>query len=338
MNHKLQQLLLDKIIARFSKKVEAVDTLAELLGTGKDAIYRRLRGDTLLTPEEIAKLAVTYNISLDALVFEKVDTVFFSFNSFTQQVRSFEDYLKGIKNNFDLVIPMPNVKLFYASAEIPIFHYCFFPELIAFKLFVWGRTIWDLEAVRSRPFSFDILPFPQIQLTQDLLSAYKQLDSVELWSLNVVDNTLHQIEYSVTSGDFANEQDALVLCDKLIALTHHQQNMATHGKKFLLEGSVESASSNFELFHNEMVYTNNTLFITSDVARIVYSAFSNPNFITSTDDRMCDYVESWFNRIINKSNSISAHSEKARNWFFNGLRRKINLTKSRIEHQIGEGI
>ncbi|MEL6926753.1 MAG: hypothetical protein AAFO94_22120, partial [Bacteroidota bacterium] len=245
-----------------------------------------------------------------------------------------EDYLQGVRANFDHVLPLPQVKLYYASAEIPIFHYCFFPELIAFKLFTWGKTVWDLDSLRNRPFSFDLLPFPLVQLTEEILQSYKRLNSVELWSLNIVDNTLNQIEYSVTSGDFANENDALVLCDKLIALADHQQRMAESGSKFLLDGSPDAAGSSFDLFHNEMVHTNNTLYIKSETVRAVFSTFSNPNFINSIDSRMCDYVDAWFQRIVSKSNPISAHSEKSRNWFFNGLRRKIKLTRSRIEHQL----
>ena len=333
MQHQLQDILLEKIVSRFQKKVDAVEALSELLGTGKDAIYRRLRGDTLLTPDELTKLATTYNISLDGLVFEKSDTVFFSFNSFTKPVRSFSDYLEGVQGNFSHVMHLPRVKLYYSSAGIPIFHYCFFKELIAFKLYTWGKTIWDLDSLKGKQFSWDILPFPLLKTTEEILQSYTQLNSLELWSLNIIDTTLNQIEYAVISGDFADEADALTLCDKLIELTHHQQAMAEHGKKFSLNGSPENGS-NLDLFHNELVYTNNTLYIKSDSIRAVFSTFSDPNFISSTDSRMCDYVDSWFQRIISKSDPISVGSEKTRNWFFNGLRRKINNSKTRIQHQI----
>ena len=333
-HNSLQDLVFQKILAHFPKKAVAVEKLSDLLGTGKDAIYRRLRGDTLLTPDELSKLALVFNISVDALIFEKADTVFFNFNTFAQKNNSFRDYLEGIDQNLERVLKLPNPKLYYASAEIPIFHYCFFPELIAFKLYVWGKTVWDLDYLREQQFDFDLLSFPTQQLTQKILHAYQELPSVELWSLNIVDNTLNQIEYTLSSGGFHDENDALLLTEKLMDLTQHMQRMAAQARKFLLKDSNEVAHSSFDLFHNEMVYTNNTLYVNSPVARTVFASFTNPNFITSTDEKICDYIEAWFLRLIAKSNPISSHAEKNRHWFFNGLRRKIQLSKKHMEYRI----
>ena len=334
MNNNLQELIFEKIVSKFSKKAEAVEVLSKLLSTGKDAVYRRLRGDTTLVPEELSMLAKYFNISIDALIFEKVNTVFFNFNTFAQEIKSYQDYLVGIQQKFDKIATLDKPKLYYASAEIPMFHYCFFPELIGFKLYVWGRTIWDLDFVRDKSFDFDLMPFPAIRMSENLLDAYLNLDSVELWSLNIVDTTLNQIEYTLESGNFEKATDALVLCDKLTELTRHMQNMATGASKFLLDGSLDSSTSSFDLFHNEMMYTNNTFFINSTNERIVFSTFTSPNFIFSSDQKICNHVEGWFLRLLTKSNPISSSAEKGRNWFFNGLRQRIILSKNRIEFRI----
>lgn len=334
MNNNLQELVFEKILSKFSKKAVAVEVLSKLLSTGRDAVYRRLRGDTTLSPEEISSLAKHFNISIDALIFEKVDTVFFNFNTFSQEIKSYQDYLEGIQQKFDKIAQLDKPKLYYASAEIPMFHYCFFPELIGFKLYVWGRTIWDLDFVRDKKFDFDLMPFPAVRMSESLLNAYLNLDSVELWSLNIVDTTLNQIEYTLESGNFEIAKDALVLCDKLTLLTRQMQEMATNAAKFSLDSSPDAASSSFDLFHNEMMYTNNTFFINSTNERMIFSTFTSPNFIFSSDQKICNHVEAWFLRLLTKSNPISSSAEKSRNWFFNGLRQRIMLSKSRIEFQV----
>jgi hypothetical protein len=53
----LQHYLLEEISKRFLKKTDAVDVLCQLLNVGKDAIYRRMRGDTVLSPAELTLLA-----------------------------------------------------------------------------------------------------------------------------------------------------------------------------------------------------------------------------------------------------------------------------------------
>lgn len=338
MSAELQDALFNRILSKFSKKSVAVETISGLLNTGKDAIYRRLRGDTMLTPEELAILAQEFQISIDQLIFDRSNTVFFEFNPFSLRINNFQDYLVSIIKAFEKALQLPNVHLYYTSSEIPIFQYCFFPELIAFKLYIWGRTIWDLEFLRRRPFEFGLIDIPSIKLTEELLAYYLSIHSTELWSLNIVDNTLNQIEYLISSGDFANMTDALIICDKLIALSQHQQLMAEHGHKFRANSSPDARGQGFELFHNEMVYTNNTLLISSPSMRLVFTTFANPNYLTSTDDNICDYIEGWFQRLIAKSNPIATHAEKSRNWFFNGLRRKVEQVKSRIDHRITHGV
>jgi len=109
--------------------------------------------------------------------------------------------------------------------------------------------------------------------------------------------------------------------------------MATHGRKFRLDGDpADGISDSFVLCHNEMVYTNNTILVTSDAASMLYTAFGNPNFLRSTDQRICNHTQDWFHNMLNKSERISQQSEKSRAWFFNALRRKVEVVKERIAH------
>ena len=97
----LQNKIFDNILLRFPKKSDAIDAIAHLLDMGKDSVYRRLRGDTFLTPDELVKLARHFHISIDAMMFDQTDTVFFIFNMFSKPVRSFEDYVE--KNSYFLL-------------------------------------------------------------------------------------------------------------------------------------------------------------------------------------------------------------------------------------------
>lgn len=333
----LQEYLLEIVLNQYAKRSEAVDALAELFDIGKDAIYRRMRGDTLLTPDEIKTLARKYHISLDAYVFENNNTTFFSYNQFTRRILNFEDYLDDILQDLHQISKLPNPQIYYASAEIPIFHHCFFPELIHFKLYVWGRTIWDFDYLNDRPFDFDLIPPSVTEMTEQILKLYRDIPSIEIWSMNIMDFTLSQIEFHVISGGFRDKNDALLLCDRLIDLVNHLRLMAENGKQFLMDRNpAEAAGASFNLYHNEMVYTNNTIMVNTDAGSAVYTAFGNPNFLKSTDQKMCDYTNGWFKKMFSKSESISQTGEKSRAWFFNGLRRKIENAKKRIALQIGE--
>ena len=336
MKYNLQDALLTRILSHFNRKSEAVEKLSELLNVGRDAIYRRLRGDTLLSPEEICILSEAFGISLDEVAFGQSDLVFFTFNALSQKINTVEDYLGSVDENLSRLSQLPNAKIKYAATEIPIFYYCTFPEIISFKLYVWGRTIWDLNHIQQKPFHFDFLPPHVMEMGRRLLDNYTQLATTELWSLNLFDNTLNQIEYHVNNGSFAEEKDALLICDRLQELAEHLCFMAEKGRKFK-QSQDPDLGPDFRLYHNEMLYTNNTIFLSSPSVRIVFSTFGNPNFIGSTDPRICDYTEDWFEKVISKSGAISMASERARNWYFKGIQKRISQTRSRIKLQIEGG-
>lgn len=326
----LQESLFERILARFPRRTDAVDALCDILHLAKDPVYRRLRGDTFLSPTELATLAAHFRISLDALVTGETDHVLCSFNAFSNKVATFEDYLGGFLDDFEQIRRLPNPHLYYASTEVPVFTYSLFPELISFKLYIWGRTTWNLEYLRQRPFDFDLVTHPVIRLSQAVLKHYLSLNSTELWSVHLVDNTLAQIEYHVYSGGFRNPADAILLCEKTADWVAHMRAMAETGRKFNTDEKPENGRGIFNLYHNEMIYANITALVTSDVGRTVYSAFCNPNFLSSTDPKLCDYTESWFGQVLARSNLISQSSEKSRDWFFRELTKKIDRVKQRL--------
>ena len=335
-SNKLQLYVFNEILSRFPSRVDAVEVLCKLLKLQSDAVYRRLRGDTLLSPEQLTLLARKFEISLDKFVFEKSDSVVFTFNPFSQKVRSFDDYLKGIDTDLDILIRLPEIQITDSWTEIPFFYYIYFPELFCFKFYVWGRTIWDFKYLQTQKFTFDTIPAPVVQKAQKILERYRQIPSTQLWSLGIVDNTLNQIEYHVNSGSFANPQDAILLCNKVAELANHMENMAMHGKKIAINAPVEASGAELILYHNEMMGTNNTIFVQSRVGRAVYSMISNPNFLKTSDEQMCNYVDEWFKNIIFKSQLMSTTGEKGRRFFFDRLRKRIEVVRKRVTNLVGD--
>lgn len=331
MSNHIQVEFFKQLLQRFPRKADAVEALADLLHLSKDAVYRRLRGDTLLTPDELLDLARKYRVSLDGLALKDTNTVFFSYNTFSNPVKCFADWLDSVHADIQRVSKMKESHIFYASLEIPVFHYLFFPNLLAFKLYVWGKTSWQLDFLQNRSFSFDILTPQDEQIATEILEYYLRLPTTELWSLNIADHTLNQIEYTLLSGNFAQREDAMILCQQLLQLVQHEKAMAAAGSKFKLGQSAQELSADFNLFHNEIVHTNNTFLVKTAGGNAVYTTLSNPNFLQTTDLRLCENMDKWFSNIIAQSNSISQHSAKSRGWFFSGLERKIEATMKRIE-------
>ncbi|MBL7825995.1 MAG: hypothetical protein JNJ57_05150 [Saprospiraceae bacterium] len=332
----LQEQLFEIILNRYERRADAVDALCLLLNLAKDPVYRRIRCDTFLPPDELSLLARHYGISLDALIMRNSDQISCNFNAFSKRITGFSDYLESFIEDFEKIHRLPNAHLYYASAELPMFTYHLFPELISFKLYIWGRTTWNLEFLKNRQFSLDLVTPPIIRLSQDCLNHYLRLNSTELWTVQIMDNILAQIEYHVMLGGFRDPNEAIILIDRLIDWVNHMKNFALTGKKFNVGEKSEYGSGEINLFYNEMVYTNITALITSDVGRMVYTGFCTPNFLRTTDNKLCDYAEEWFSSIIAKSSRISGESEKLREWYFKEINQKIERRKQRILLHIDE--
>lgn len=332
----LQDRLFEIILSRYPRRADAVEDLCTLLNLAKDPIYRRLRGDTFLPPEELSLLAQKFGISLDALITSSSENVVCNFSAFSKKVLDFSHFIDGFIKEFEQIHKMPNPHLFYASSELSLFTYNLFPELISFKMYIWGRTTWNLESLRDRQFSLDLVTPPIIRLSQEWLGHYIRLNSTELWSAQIMDNTLAQIEYHVYSGGFRDPKEAIILMDKLSEWAAHLKAMAAAGKKFNVGEKAEHGRGDFNLYYNEMLYTNITGLISSDIGRTVYSAYCTPNFLKSTDARLCDYTEDWFKSITAKSSRFSGEGEKLRDWFFRETAQKIERQKQRLLAYIAE--
>ncbi|MEM6320657.1 MAG: hypothetical protein AAF960_23510 [Bacteroidota bacterium] len=329
---KLQTRIFEAILPTFPKKRDAVVHLASLLNLQQNAIYRKLRGDSLLTPDEITLIVQHFKISLDTILHEKSDVVLFSLPSLSNAPKNFSDYLYGLVKNMEH-LATTNGHIHYAAAELPLFHYCFFPEIIAFKLYTWGRTTWKMPYLQDRPFDLSLLSPTDYDAIEALLTHYLNVESTELWNLNVLDNTLNQIEYCIISGQIADPKIGLVLCDKLLLLVEHLQKMAKWGKKFPFDARAMERRTDFNLFHNEMIFTGNSIIVTNDLGKAVYSTFDNPNYIKATQQRAVAVMEHWFESILQTAQPISKHSEKIRRQYFRTLVTKVEQTKSAIQQE-----
>jgi len=331
----IQQLIFNEIEKRIPKDKQSTTEIAKVLHMSSDAVYRRQRGDTALLAQELTELAKHFKISLDALLGQQSTTVFSEFSGFTKPVQSFQDFVAGALRQLEIVHSLPDPYLYYASQEIPVFQYIYFPELIQFKLYVWGTTTWDFDYLKNQPFHFDLVPYSTMGLIGKMLELYNRLPSTDLWTLNIVDYTLNQIEYVVYSRQFENPEDALLLCDRVLALIGHMRKMAEKGFKFSPDETPTTGAA-FNLYHNELMYTSNTMLVTAQQHKFLVAVFCNPNYLRSTDQKLCNYTYEWMENLISKSQAMSVHSKRNRKWYFNRLAQKVELAKQRITQFINQ--
>ena len=327
----LQQQLTELILRQFPKKAEAVTFLSHCLSLSVDGVYRRLRGDTVYSPDEISILAQKFNISIDNIINANEQNLIFSFNAFEQPVSDFGTYIDQLLYTAKEIQQLKQVELYYAVQELSIFFLASFPRVFAFRMYVYGLTYWKFEYLQDKKFDFALVPESVIEKGKEIVTAYNSINSHELWDLSLIDNTLNQIEYLATIDRFENIDQIRVLCQDLLEVMKYLQSMAKHGKKFPRNGSPKEEDAVFDLYYNEFASTNDSLLFSSPDHKLLFTSFGSPDFLSTQNQRFCNHLESWFKIIIARSTSISAHSERKRDWFFRHLEKKINTTREKIE-------
>lgn len=327
-----QQKLFDEVLKRFSSKSEAINALAEILSVNRDGIYRRLRGDTFLTAPEIQRLAAHYGISLDELAHEDTDKILFYYSLYEQDINSFWDFLLLLNQHLQEFVKQPELWVYYSSQEIPIFITMMYPKLFAFKMYVNGLTTWHLDFLKDKPFDFDLLNAREQALAKKTSQIYCTINSTDFWTLSLLQQSLSQIEYLAMEGRFRSFDICHELCIELRELTRHARLMAEAGKKFMPGHEPIQENGVFDLFHSELAVTNTTILSISQRRHGLYNAFDNPNFLFTSNQRLCLLKEAWFRKVKQYSVSISVHSSKNRNHYFNQLENKIEKTMKRMEY------
>lgn len=298
-----------------------VDELADLLQVSNDSAYRRIRGETALSIDEVVTLCNHYKISFDSFSKQNRGSVTFNCNSLDNQESSLQNYLSGILNDLRKIQSFDQKEIIYAAEDIPIFHNFAFPELTAFKLFYWNRSMLNVSSVENSKFDFSAINNDFVSMVKQIYETYIEIPSVEIWTEETVSSLIKQIQFYWDSGLFKNKADALLVVEQIgLMLQQIEKQAAASSKK---------SENNFTLYNSELMIGNNTILVTMNTVKASYLSYHSFNSMITTNLNFCNETEGWLKNLIKKSTLLSGVSEKQRYQFFN---KKQEIVKKLKEH------
>lgn len=342
MNNQAFATVESSLSERFLQHIKAkvpngrlAEVLMQILSIEKSAAYRRSSGTSPLSLNEIKLLAQHFSVSVDQFIFADTDKSVFTFPYMEQPVRSIGDFMEGIAQRIEQAAQLKEVKINFVSREIPIFHYFNFPELTAFKTYIWGRTVWKLPQFQEQKFSLKKIKGIK-RHQQKILKHYNILPGNEIWGTDGLAIPLSQIEYYLEQDMFEEPEEALLLCEQLRALMQHVGAMTKQGKKFALGTTSTPDAPNFELYHNQLAHTNSFILVTSPQVKVSFVTMDNLHPATITDPSFHAFMDNWRARLVEQSVSISGSSSGTHTKFFNQAEKQISRFERRI-NRILEG-
>lgn len=314
-----------KLLVDNFPKSTLVTILTEALKVAKPTAYKYINENVDISYDQMNKL-LQHRLVLPILYQNSLTSssnIIWNYPVFDQPQMDAKTYIQNI-NNFLSLFKDKEVELRYTSYEVPLFYYMYYPDLFAFKLYTWSKTIWQTPGFENAKFKPELILTDEIMhLINDTLSQFSELASVEYWTDQLFDNTIRQLHF------FRQMEyiQSMTLCKKVAAdilrLIRLMRVMATSGKKF--RPNISEYGGDITIYKNEIYYTNNIVSVKSADQTVTFCAFDNPNFIITMDQKLGQRTADWIDHMQSGCTRLTQNSDLVRLEFFRTMEHKLEI-------------
>ena len=209
----LQSLLFQQVKEKLPSHLSLVDEISELLEISYDSAYRRIRGEKSISMGELRKVTLHFGLSVDALFNIKSDNVVFKHFPILPPEIGVREWLKIILSVLKSIQHSSVNQIIYAAKDPPIFQYFQFPEIAAFKMFFWEKTLFKFPQHDNKKFAIIDYDEEIKTIGERILTASLKIPTIEIWNEDTFNITFKQIEHYWVSGLFEKKEDIRILCD-----------------------------------------------------------------------------------------------------------------------------
>jgi len=316
--HNIQNFFIKRFKEILPPGIGLAEELADLLEVSIDSAYRRIRGETELTIEEVYKITKKYAISVDEVFSNQNDTVTFAYTKLTDDPKNFESYLNRILSHLKTINKFENKRIFYVAAEIPMFYSFFSKKLAEFKLFYWQRSVLNIAEYQQKIFDWGFVSDKLVEIAYQSFKEYKAIPSSEIWTEETVLTNLKQIQFYFESG-ILNKQQAKELLNEYRKMIEMVQKNAESGRK-----NISDKTETYFLYDSDVVLGTNCIYAITGDSKFSYISFNTVNSLTTNNPEFCEETEHWINNLERKSTLISGVGEKQRYKFFSNMFKTID--------------
>lgn len=318
----VQTNFVDLLKNAVSSKISLAEELAELLQVSVDSAYRRLRGETAISIDEVYIICKKYNIPIESLLSVDQSAVQFHFLPLIQNEEAFDAYLKNLLKNLRQIKEFPEAKIIYAAAEVPLFHSLSLPLLAEFKLFYWSKSLLNIDRFQNVKFRKGIIREESIAICKSIYDTYLQIPSLEIWNQQTILTNISQIDYYWESGQIEDRELVLELIGQLRQMTDNLKTYCDSGHK--------SLDAYFQLYQSELIIGNNCINAYFGQNQTSYVSFNTMNSLHTLNARFINETDKWLWNMIKKANLISGVSEKERYKFFEGMQKAVEALRQKV--------
>jgi len=301
---------------KHSKKNELTDALMDLLCLEREAVYRRLRGDVIFTANEIAKVAIAWNISLDEVM--RLSSKFTFHMQHTNYLTPSEEDMKFMKKRVSVLKDLKhssNSEYMVVCNNLSRSLSAGFANLYKFNIFKWAYQYGN---------ETENIKYSEITLAEELIKEvetyYRRMKYVTNTSYildnRIFDYTIHEVKFFHSIFLITDEEKELIKND-LYSLLDYMLEVAKAGSFPETKNKVQIYISMFN------VNTNYSYFYNGKIEACRIHTFNMHDNITYNSE-MIEKFKVWMQKTKKTSYQISEANEKSRIEFFTQQRQLID--------------
>lgn len=288
---------------------------------GKEAAYRRFRGDVPFSFTEACMVAKHLGISLDIISRATVkNSAVFEFRALPQNmVDNYSEYYNGIVAGehewFEKSLEENSIE-YVIAAYNSIPHALFFPyqNLSKFRIFKAAYQMQD--HMRQNMFSQIVIPEETKERLRKVSEKIRNKTEITfILGRQGFATFVSQIKYFYELNLITLE-DVEKLKEELLDLISDMEKLAAHGKT--------SGGKNVWIYLSNIDFEDNYTYAKSENSEKSFLDIYQLHSLVSTDSLVCDMQRRWIESLRKYSTLISVGGERERNLFFEKQREIVN--------------
>ena len=317
ITNELNTGLVNAVKEKPPSKDNLANALMDILYIGKEAIYRRLRGEVPFTLTEAAVISRKLGISLDKMIGVSFrDNAVFDMNIVSSE-KPFEAYYSILEKQVDLfrsVKEDETSEIGTSSNIIPQTLSLKYNMLSKFRLFKW---MYQNENIKCKHFEEMEIPQKMVEKQKEYSDLVSHIHSVDyIWDNMIFSHLVNDIQY-FCSIHLITDEDKDMLKEELFLLIDEMEELSARGKsKAGNDVKIYISNINFEATYSYLDTSSTQLSLIR-----IYSI----NSITTQDQEMFRGLKEWIQSLKKFSTLISESGEMQRIQFFKQQREIVSI-------------
>ena len=230
ITNELNTGLVNAVREKLPSKDNLANALMDILYIGKEAIYRRLRGEVPFTLAEAAVISRKLGISLDRMIGVSFqDNAVFDMN-IVDSSQPFETYYSILEKQVELFQKVKEEEyseIGTSSNIIPLTLSLNYNMLSKFRLFKW---MYQNDNIKCKHFEEMEIPQKIVDKQKEYANAINHIHSVDyIWDNMIFSHLINDIQY-FCGIHLISDEDKNLLKEELFRVADDLEELATRGK------------------------------------------------------------------------------------------------------------